>query len=92
MAPVRAGEGSAGSGALYTGVKLFFKYLHIVIYLFYICFNKQSKQSHMKNVKLKTIERQIRDGKVECMMDLRIGYVEIRNCITGKRYFVNVIK
>jgi hypothetical protein len=25
-------------------------------------------------------------------MDLRIGYVEIRNCITGKRYFVNVIK
>jgi hypothetical protein len=46
----------------------------------------------MKNVKLKPIERQIRDGKVECMMDLRIGYVEIRNCITGKRYFVNVIK
>lgn len=46
----------------------------------------------MKNVKLKTIERQIRDGKVECMMDLRIGYLEIRNCTTGKRYFVNVIK
>jgi CRISPR/Cas system CMR-associated protein Cmr3 (group 5 of RAMP superfamily) len=45
----------------------------------------------MKNVKLSTIEKQIRDGKVECLTDLRIGWVEIRNCTTRKIYYVNVI-
>lgn len=54
--------------------------------------SNEEKTRAMKNVKLSTIEKQIRDGKVECMTDLRIGYVEIRNCITDKRYFVNVVK
>lgn len=45
----------------------------------------------MKNVKLATIEKQIADGKIECMTDLKVGYVEIRSCITGNRQIVNVI-
>ena len=41
----------------------------------------------MKTVKMKTIEKQIRDGKVECLSDLRIGFVHIRRFPSRKNFF-----
>lgn len=45
----------------------------------------------MKTLKFKTVEKQIQDGKIECMTDLRLGYVEIRNTESGKRSTIEVI-
>jgi len=46
----------------------------------------------MKTVKLSTIKKQIKDGQVECMTDLKIGYVFIRWTKTGEREYVEVVK
>ncbi len=46
----------------------------------------------MKTVKLKTIEKQIKDGRVECLSDLKIGYVSIRRFPSRKSEMVEVVK
>jgi len=46
----------------------------------------------MKEVKMKTILKQIKDGKVECITDLKLGYVSIRRFPSGKREIVEVIR
>ncbi len=46
----------------------------------------------MKTVKMKTIEKQIRDGKVECLSDLRIGFVHIRKYPSRKSEMIEVVK
>jgi hypothetical protein len=45
----------------------------------------------MKTLKFKTLLRQIQAGKIECVTDLKIGYVEIFNLSSRKRIFVEVI-
>lgn len=44
----------------------------------------------MKTLKLSTVANQIKDGKIECLTDLKIGYVEIRRA-SGKREIIQVI-
>ena len=46
----------------------------------------------MKTVKIKTIQKQIKDGKVECITDLKLGYVSIRRFPSRKMEMVEVIK
>jgi hypothetical protein len=45
----------------------------------------------MKTLKIKSVEKQLKEGKIECVTDLRIGFVEIRSCFTNKRITINVI-
>ena len=45
----------------------------------------------MKKLTIKTVEAQINQGKIECITDLKVGLVEIRNCTTNKRQFISVI-
>ena len=58
----------------------------------YICCYKLKKYKIMKTVKIKTIEKQIRDGKVECLSDLRVGFVFIRRHPSRKSEIVEVVK
>jgi hypothetical protein len=44
----------------------------------------------MTTLKIKTILKQIKDGKIEMMQDLKIGYVEIRNTTSGKRQIIEI--
>ncbi len=44
----------------------------------------------MTTLKIKTILKQIKDGKIEMMQDLKTGYVEIRNTTSGKRQIIEV--
>ena len=46
----------------------------------------------MKTVKIKTIQKQIKDGKVECITDLKLGYVSIRRFPSRKTEMIEVIK
>jgi hypothetical protein len=46
----------------------------------------------MKIVKLKTIQKQITNGRVECITDLKIGYVSIRRFPSRKTEMVEVVK
>jgi len=46
----------------------------------------------MKTVKIKTIQKQIKDGKVECITDLKLGFVEIRKFPSGNKAIVEVVK
>ena len=46
----------------------------------------------MKTVKLKTIQKQIKEGKTECLTDLKIGYVSIRRFPSRKIEMVEVVK
>jgi len=46
----------------------------------------------MKTVKIKTIQKQIKDGKVECITDLKLGFVEIRKFPSGNRGIVEIVK
>jgi hypothetical protein len=46
----------------------------------------------MKEVKMKTILKQIKDGKVECLTDLKLGYVSIRRFPSRKTEMIEVIK
>lgn len=45
----------------------------------------------MKEVSIETIKRLIEEGKLECITDLKKGYVEIRNTSSGKRQTIRVI-
>jgi hypothetical protein len=44
----------------------------------------------MKTLTYNTAIKQIKDGKIECITDIKIGFVEIRRS-TGKREMINVI-
>ena len=44
----------------------------------------------MKKLKLATAQKQIREGKFECITDLRVGYVEIRKA-NGKIETIEII-
>ena len=44
----------------------------------------------MKTLKLETALKQIKDGKFECLTDIKIGYVEIRKS-NGKREIIEII-
>lgn len=46
--------------------------------------------TQMKKIKIATAKKQIKEGRFECMTDLKIGYVEIRRA-NGKREFIEVI-
>ena len=46
----------------------------------------------MKEVKMKTILKQIKDGKIECITDLKLGYVSIRRFPSRKTEMIEVIK
>lgn len=46
----------------------------------------------MKEVKMKTILKQIKEGKVECITDLKLGYVSIRRFPSRKTEIVEVVK
>lgn len=46
----------------------------------------------MKEVKMKTILKQIKEGKVECITDLKLGYVSIRRFPSRKMEMVEVVK
>lgn len=45
----------------------------------------------MQRLKLETAKAQIKDGKFECMTDLKIGYIEIRKA-NGKRVTIEIVK
>jgi hypothetical protein len=45
----------------------------------------------MKTLKFNKVLKQIREGKIECVTDFKIGYVEIYNLNTRKRTFIEVI-
>jgi hypothetical protein len=45
----------------------------------------------MKTLKITTALKQIKEGKIEMMQDLKIGYVEIRNTTSGARQIIEVI-
>ena len=45
----------------------------------------------MKTVKFETLKKQIREGRIECVTDLKIGYVEIYNMNSRKRMTIEVI-
>ena len=46
----------------------------------------------MKTVKIKTIQKQIKDGRVECISDLKIGFVNTRKFPSRKIEMVEVVK
>ena len=46
----------------------------------------------MKRLKVRTVEQQIKEGKIECITDIKLGYVEIRRCATGVRETIKVIR
>lgn len=47
----------------------------------------------MREVKLAKLLKDCQEGKVECMTDAAVGkLVELRNCRTGKREMVRVVK
>jgi hypothetical protein len=45
----------------------------------------------MKTVKFQTVKKQIQEGRLECVTDLKIGYVEVRNLVSQKRLFIEVV-
>lgn len=45
----------------------------------------------MKTLTYQTALKQIKEGKIECITDLKIGFVEIRRH-TGKREIINIIE
>ena len=45
----------------------------------------------MKTLKFDSVIKQLKEGKIECVTDLKIGYVEIRNCDNNKRKTIQVI-
>jgi hypothetical protein len=49
------------------------------------------KKTAMKNLKINSVEKQLKEGKIECVTDLKIGFVEIRSCLKNKRMIINVI-
>ena len=48
-------------------------------------------QKSMKTLKFDSVIKQLKEGKIECVTDLKIGYVEIRNCENNKRKTIQVI-
>jgi hypothetical protein len=44
----------------------------------------------MKKIKIETAQNQIKEGKFECVTDLKIGYVQITRS-NGKREIVEII-
>lgn len=44
-----------------------------------------------KQIKLATLLKWIEQGKIECVTDIKIGYVEILNLKTYKYQYVQVI-
>lgn len=52
----------------------------------------------MRTIKIAKLQKMIQEGRVECLTDLKIGYVEIwKGCVKGKqkinsRETVNVVK
>ena len=44
----------------------------------------------MRKIKIATAQKQIKDGKFECLTDIKIGYVEIRKA-NGKRETIEII-
>ncbi len=46
----------------------------------------------MKTVKIKTLEKQIKDGRVECLSDLKVGFVHIRRFPSRKNEMIEVVK
>ena len=46
----------------------------------------------MKRLKMSTVLKQIKDGNIECLQDLRVGYIEVRNTTKGNRYTIEVIE
>ena len=44
----------------------------------------------MKKFKINRITKMISEGRIECLTDLRIGYVEIRYISSGKRTTIEV--
>jgi hypothetical protein len=46
----------------------------------------------MRRLKVRTVEQQIKEGKIECMTDIKLGYVDIRQCATGVRETIKVIR
>lgn len=45
----------------------------------------------MKTLKFNKVLSQIKEGKIECVTDLKIGYVEILNLNSRKRTFIQVV-
>ena len=46
----------------------------------------------MRRLKVRTVEQQIKEGKIECITDIKLGYVEIRKCATGVTETIKVIR
>jgi len=46
----------------------------------------------MKNISIDTIRKWIKDGKIECLEDLKIGHICIRWSKTNKREYINVVE
>ena len=46
----------------------------------------------MRRLKVRTVEQQIKEGKIECSTDIKLGYVEIRKCATGVTETIKVIR
>jgi hypothetical protein len=46
----------------------------------------------MKKLKLQTALNQIKEGRLECIQDLKIGYVEFRITSSNKRKIIEIIK
>ena len=63
----------------------------MLVYLFYCITFDAPKNETMKTIKATTLQRHIIEGRVECLTDFRLGRVEIRSNITGRRFTINVI-
>jgi len=61
------------------------------LFLRYLTYQMTPKKTAMKNLKINSVEKQLKEGKIECVTDLKIGFVEIRSCLTNKRMIINVI-
>jgi len=60
---------------------------------FFFCLSLYKlKRENMKRLKVRTVEQQIKEGKIECITDLKLGYVEIRKCATGVTETIKVIR
>ena len=46
----------------------------------------------MRRLKVRTVEQQSKEGKIDCMTDIKLGYVDIRQCATGVRETIKVIR